>query len=81
MCLYWGVIPVGGAPSDAPEKLLDFVVQRGRHAGHLDPGETIGPDRLALRELGTLTVQRSHLQDASEEEFFSTFAFAWAHLP
>ena len=30
--------------------------------------------------LGTLTVQRSHLPMASDEEFFDTYAFATAHL-
>ncbi len=30
--------------------------------------------------LGTLAVQRSHLTQASEEEFYDTFAFATAHL-
>jgi pyruvate kinase len=41
MCLYWGVVPVAGAPVDDGEKLLEYVVERGRKAGHLAPGEKV----------------------------------------
>jgi len=43
MCLYWGVIPLAGAPADDGKKLLDHVVEQGRAAGHFASG-----DRLVL---------------------------------
>ncbi len=41
MCLYWGVIPLRGAPVDNPAELLEFVVERGRAAGHFDSGDLL----------------------------------------
>jgi pyruvate kinase len=41
MCLYWGVTPLPGAPIDEDDELLRFVVDRGRAAGHLAPGDRI----------------------------------------
>jgi len=41
MCLYWGVIPVAGAPLEAGGQLLDWIVQRGRAAGLLAPADRI----------------------------------------
>ncbi len=41
MCLYWGVIPVAGAPSETSGQLLDWIVQRGRAAGLLSPGDRV----------------------------------------
>jgi len=41
MCLYWGVIPIGGAPAETSGKLLDWVVDRGRSTGFLVPGDRI----------------------------------------
>jgi len=41
MCLYWGVIPVAGAPTADSAALLRFVLDRGRAAGHLEPGDRI----------------------------------------
>jgi pyruvate kinase len=41
MCLYWGVIPIGGAPAETSGKLLDWVVERGRSTGFLVPGDRI----------------------------------------
>lgn len=43
MCLYWGVIPLPGAPIDDKDALLRHVVAWGRGAGMLQPG-----DRLVL---------------------------------
>jgi pyruvate kinase len=39
MCLYWGVIPLAGAPTGEAAALLRFVVERGRSAGLLGPGD------------------------------------------
>ena len=41
MCLYWGVVPLAGAPVDDGEKLLHYVVERGRASGHLSPGDKV----------------------------------------
>jgi len=41
MCLYWGVTPLPGAPLDDDGELLRFVVERGRAAGQLAPGDRI----------------------------------------
>jgi len=41
MCLYWGVIPLAGAPVDGRGELLEFVVERGRAAGYLQSGDRI----------------------------------------
>jgi len=41
MCLYWGVIPLPGAPTDDMRKLLDYVVERGRAAGYVAQGDRI----------------------------------------
>jgi len=41
MCLYWGVVPLVGAPVDDGEKLLEYVVERGRASGHLAAGEKV----------------------------------------
>ncbi len=43
MCLYWGVIPLPGAPTDNSGALLQYVVEQGRAAGHFEEG-----DRLVL---------------------------------
>jgi pyruvate kinase len=43
MCLYWGVIPLPGAPTHDDRKLLDHIIQLGRSSGDLSPG-----DRLVL---------------------------------
>jgi len=43
MCLYWGVIPLPGAPTNNSAALLEHVVQRGRAAGYFAEG-----DRLVL---------------------------------
>jgi len=43
MCLYWGVVPLAGAPTDNPRQMLDYVVQRGEEVGALTQG-----DRLVL---------------------------------
>lgn len=41
MCLYWGVIPIPDAPPETSGQLLDWIVQRGRSAGVLEPGDRI----------------------------------------
>lgn len=41
MCLYWGVIPLPGAPTDDSRKLLGFVIDWGRAAGDLNPGDRV----------------------------------------
>lgn len=41
MCLYWGVIPMPGAPTDDNSQLLQYVIDRGHAAGHLSPGDRV----------------------------------------
>ena len=41
MCLYWGVIPLAGAPTADSAALLRYVTQWGRSAGLLGPGDRI----------------------------------------
>lgn len=41
MCLYWGIIPLAGAPTDEPAALVRFVVEQGRAAGYLAPGDRV----------------------------------------
>ena len=41
MCLYWGVIPLAGAPVDKGDKLLEHVVEKGRASGTLAAGDRI----------------------------------------
>jgi pyruvate kinase len=41
MCLYWGVIPLAGAPTSDPAALLRHVTDLGRAAGLLHPGDCI----------------------------------------
>ncbi len=41
MCLYWGVIPLGGPKAPDPEGLLRFVVNWGKHAGFLASGDRV----------------------------------------
>jgi len=41
MCLYWGVIPLRGAPTDSPFALLTHVETLGRQRGALKPGDRI----------------------------------------
>lgn len=41
LCLYWGVMPVPGAPNDDPAQLLDFLVARGKRDGSLESGDRI----------------------------------------
>ncbi len=56
MCLYWGVIPLPGSPADDPERVIRFVVDWGRSAGFLGPG-----DRIVLLAGTARTVQRHNL--------------------
>ena len=41
MCLYWGVIPLAGAPTDDSARLLRHVTAWGRASGHLASGDRI----------------------------------------
>jgi len=41
MCLYWGVIPLPGAPTGDSGALLDYVTTWGRKAGLLESGDRI----------------------------------------
>jgi len=41
MCLYWGVIPLAGAPAEDRELLLQHVIDWGRRTGCLQSGERI----------------------------------------
>ncbi len=41
MCLYWGVIPIRDVPADTPSRLLDWMIERGRGKGFLEPGDRI----------------------------------------
>ena len=41
MCLYWGVIPLPGAPIENSAALLEYVVERGRAVGYLAQGDRI----------------------------------------
>ncbi len=41
MCLYWGVIPVAGAPTEDDGQLLKWIVQRGLASGLLSGGDRI----------------------------------------
>ncbi len=41
MCLYWGVIPLAGAPVDHGDHLLEHIIQRGRTMGHLTTGDRV----------------------------------------
>jgi pyruvate kinase len=41
MCLYWGVIPLAGAPTADSAALLSYVTEWGRGAGLLDSGDRI----------------------------------------
>jgi pyruvate kinase len=41
MCLYWGVIPLPGAPTEESAALLEYVVQRGCDAGYLAQGDRV----------------------------------------
>ncbi|MBN2216347.1 MAG: pyruvate kinase [Pirellulales bacterium] len=39
MCLYWGVIPLAGAPVGNPIEVMKYVVHLGREAGYLTSGD------------------------------------------
>ena len=41
MCLYWGVIPLAGAPLDDRPALVRFVSQWGKQSGLLQAGEYV----------------------------------------
>jgi pyruvate kinase len=41
MCLYWGVIPLPGAPAQDSAALLRYVTRRGLAEGHIRPGDRL----------------------------------------
>jgi pyruvate kinase len=41
MCLYWGVRPLAGCPTDDPAGIFDYVVARARVAGYLTTGDRV----------------------------------------
>jgi len=41
MCLYWGVIPLAGAPTGNPRELMDYVIGRAQAAGYLARGNRV----------------------------------------
>jgi len=41
MCLYWGVIPLAGAPTENSSELLEFVTRQARDAGYLTSGDRV----------------------------------------
>ncbi len=41
MTLHWGVVPLAGAPVDDGRKLLEYVIDKGRAAGHFVAGDRV----------------------------------------
>ncbi len=41
MCLYWGVIPVAGVPTETTEAMVRHLVERGRGRGVLHQGDRV----------------------------------------
>jgi pyruvate kinase len=41
MCLYWGVIPLSGAPTEDSASLMQYVIERGRATGFLTAGDRV----------------------------------------
>ena len=41
MCLYWGVIPLPGAPTERSRGLVEFIDYWGRQNGHLAVGDRV----------------------------------------
>jgi pyruvate kinase len=41
MCLYWGVIPLRGAPTDDAGKLLDHVIARAQDISYVEHGDRV----------------------------------------
>lgn len=41
MCLYWGVVPLPGAPVQNSADLLAYAIQQGRQLGQLQPGDRV----------------------------------------
>jgi pyruvate kinase len=41
MCLYWGVIPLSGAPTEDSASLMQYVIERGRSTGFLTTGDRV----------------------------------------
>ena len=56
LCLYWGVIPLAGAPAADNSALLDHILQWGRDAGYLATG-----DRIVLVAGSGLNVTRHNM--------------------
>ncbi|UCH84249.1 MAG: pyruvate kinase, partial [Candidatus Latescibacterota bacterium] len=41
MCLYWGVTPLTGCPTEDPTKILDYAVERAREIGYVTTGHRV----------------------------------------
>ena len=41
MCLYWGIIPLAGAPHDDPAALLEYVTKLSQNAGYIESGDRV----------------------------------------
>jgi pyruvate kinase len=41
MCLYWGIMPLAGAPEDLNQELIPFIDQWGRQQGILQPRDCV----------------------------------------
>ncbi|MEA1952607.1 MAG: pyruvate kinase, partial [Planctomycetota bacterium] len=41
MCLYWGIIPLPGAPTEDSTHLMRHLVEKDRDTGYLNPGDRI----------------------------------------
>ena len=41
MCLYWGVVPLRGVPTENSQSILEHAVERGRRMGYLSGGDRV----------------------------------------
>ena len=41
MCLYWGIIPLPGVPTDDGPHLMQHLIAKDRQIGYLEPGDRI----------------------------------------
>jgi len=60
MCLYWGVLPLAGAPTTSQQEVLGYAIARGKKGGYLTPGDRIvlvGGTGLAASAHNQLVVQ------------------------
>jgi pyruvate kinase len=61
MCLFWGIIPMRGAPTQDQRQLLQHVIDLGRREGYLLPGDhvvlVLGTGIAASRHNGVLVYE------------------------